>query len=83
MFHFDISHQDYDTAMRLLRETYRDLSNIDIEIEFGTDHSQSKILRDFVGSVFDAHGVFAPWKGRFVLITDELVNNAIEHGSAA
>lgn len=83
MFHFDISHQDYDTAMRLLRETYPDLSNIDIEIEFGTDHSQSKILRDFVGSVFDAHGVFAPWKGRFVLITDELVNNAIEHGSAA
>ena len=23
------------------------------------------------------------WRGRFVLITDELVNNAIEHGSAA
>ena len=82
MNHLDISHQDYDTATRLIREVTPDFSNVDIEIEFGTDHSQSKILRDFVGQIFDAHGITAPWKGRFILITDELVNNAIEHGSA-
>ena len=82
MNHLDISHQDYDTAMHFLQEVIPDFSNVDIEIEFGTDHSQSKILRDFVGQIFDAHGITAPWKGRFILITDELVNNAIEHGSA-
>ncbi len=82
MNHLDISHQDYDTATHRLHEVTPDFSNVDIEIEFGTDHSQSKILRDFVGQIFDAHGITAPWKGRFILITDELVNNAIEHGSA-
>jgi two-component sensor histidine kinase len=31
--------------------------------------------------VFDKYNVDKIWRGRFVLITDELVNNAIEHGS--
>jgi two-component sensor histidine kinase len=31
--------------------------------------------------IFDAHGITHPWRGRFILITDELINNAIEHGS--
>ena len=78
----NISDKDYATAMSLLESSYPNLSAVDIEIEFGTDHSQSKVLRDFVGRIFDAHGIFAPWRGRFILITDELVNNAIEHGSA-
>jgi len=51
-------------------------------IRFEADHANSKIIRDFVGVIFDAHGIYRPWRGRFILITDELVNNAIEHGSA-
>jgi anti-sigma regulatory factor (Ser/Thr protein kinase) len=51
------------------------------EISFDADHSRSKIIRDFVGNLFDIHHIEQPWKGRFVLITDELINNAIEHGS--
>lgn len=81
--HVNIATNTYEDALILLERSCPDLQSVDIEIEFGTDHSQSKILRDFVGRIFDAHGIFAPWKGRFILITDELVNNAIEHGSAA
>ena len=51
-------------------------------IRFEADHTNSKIIRDFVGAIFDAHKIYRPWRGRFILITDELVNNAIEHGSA-
>lgn len=50
-------------------------------INFEADYSNSKIIRDFVGSIFDAYELNHPWKGRFILITDELINNAIEHGS--
>lgn len=78
----NIAGKEYAIAMNLLEKMHPNLSTVDIEIEFGTDHSQSKVLRDFVWRIFDAHGVFAPWRGRFILITDELVNNAIEHGSA-
>lgn len=83
MVHLNISHQDYDTATQLLLEANPDLSKIDVEIDFGTDHSQSKIIRDFVWMIFDAHAIGSPWRGRFILIADELINNAIEHGSAA
>jgi hypothetical protein len=83
MVSFDISHQEYEEALASLHRLCPDLKKVDITIEFGADHKHSKVLRDFVGSIFDAHGIFAPWRGRFILITDELVNNAIEHGSAA
>lgn len=55
--------------------------NVDCHIEFGADHSQSKIIRDFVGKIFESNNIFSPWRGRLILITDELINNAIEHGS--
>ena len=83
MVHLNISHQEYNTGIQLLLGANPDLSKIDVEIDFGTDHSQSKIVRDFVGMIFDAHGIGSPWRGRFILITDELINNAIEHGSAS
>lgn len=81
MIHADISHQDYANALKDLRKTSEDLSQLWIMIDFAADHAQSKIIRDFVWSIFDDHAVLAPWKGRFILITDELINNAIEHGS--
>jgi anti-sigma regulatory factor (Ser/Thr protein kinase) len=67
--------------MEQLATTITDTNNISCEISFDADHSRSKIIRDFVGSLFDIHQIEQPWKGRFVLITDELINNAIEHGS--
>jgi anti-sigma regulatory factor (Ser/Thr protein kinase) len=67
--------------MEQLATMFTDPDHISCEISFDADHSRSKIIRDFVGNLFDIHHIEQPWKGRFVLITDELINNAIEHGS--
>ena len=81
MFSCDISHLEYDVALAQLSGALVDPNHISCQIEFEADHSQSKIIRDFVGMVFDIHHIDSLWKGRFILITDELINNAIEHGS--
>ena len=83
MVTIDISEIDTDVALMQLKSYADTHPTIECQIDFGTDHSQSKIIGDFIGYIFDIHHVDALWKGRFVLITDELVNNAIEHGSAA
>lgn len=81
MRHFDISHSSYEEAMHNLKIVFENKESIACHVDFWADHSQSKIIRDFVGMIFDAHGITHPWRGRFILITDELINNAIEHGS--
>lgn len=81
MKHVSIEHLEYDTALVLLEKSCPDLSWVEISIDFGADHSQSKILRDFIGRIFEKHKIVPPWRWRFILITDELINNAIEHGS--
>ncbi len=82
MFHIDISHLRYEAAMLALLPATIDPAHISCQIDFDADHSRSKIIRDFVGHIFDLHNIYQPWRGRFILITDELVNNAIEHGSS-
>ncbi len=69
--------------MKALETGVHDFMNVDCSIDFSADHSQSKIIRDFVGKIFESHNIFSPWRGRIILITDELINNAIEHGSQA
>ena len=70
MKEFFLVEQPYESA-------FSDLVNaIDTENDtIYTIHYRS----DF--AIFDAFEVPVPWRGRFVLITDELVNNSIEHGS--
>lgn len=81
MFSCDISHLSYEEAVKSLYDSITDPNNISCQIIFVAEHSRSKIIRDFVGHIFDIHYIYHPWRGRLVLITDELVNNAIEHGS--
>lgn len=83
MIHLNIAEKSYEESIELIRSSVTDIHDVACTIEFGADHSQSKIIRDFVGMIFDAHGIHVPWRWRFILITDELVNNAIEHGSSA
>ena len=82
MFYCDISHLEYADAMSKLSGAMIDADHISCHIDFDADHSRSKIIRDFIGNIFDIHAIEKPWKGRFILITDELINNAIEHGSS-
>ncbi len=82
MFIIDISHLTYEEAIQRLNPILSDPDNISCQIDFDADHGNSKIIRDFIGQIFDLHMIEHPWKGRFILITDELINNAIEHGSS-
>jgi len=83
MLHIDISHLDYPEAIEQIQSSYAKGKDTIIEysIDFRADHTQSKIIRDFVGLIFDSNGINYPWRGRFILIADELINNAIEHWS--
>jgi len=58
-----------------------DFGNFDLEIIFKTDYNQSKIIRDLILLLFRENKIEVPWKNRFTLISDELVNNSIEYGS--
>ncbi|MDD2693918.1 MAG: ATP-binding protein [Candidatus Gracilibacteria bacterium] len=82
MAELNIAHKDYNEAMKYILSNIEDITHVHCNIYFGVDYSQSKIIRDFVGKIFDAHHIHTRWRGRFILITDELINNAIEHGSA-
>ena len=51
------------------------------EFSFPVNYQYSKIIRDFVALIFDRYGLIPPWKSRFILIIDELINNSIAYGS--
>lgn len=83
MITIDISHLEGEEALWVLQSIADNNPIIECQIDFWADYSQSKVIRDFIGYIFDKYSVDKMWRGRFVLITDELVNNAIEHGSTA
>jgi len=64
-----------------LEELISDFANFDLLISFPAYFEQSKIIRDNINFLFEKNGIRIPWKSRFSLITDEMVNNSIEHGS--
>lgn len=82
MHHVNISHLEYNQAIKALQDATSDFWHVAISIDFGADYAQSKIIRDFVSQIFDYHKIKTPWWWRFTLITDELINNAIEHWSS-
>lgn len=56
-------------------------NSFDISFVFKSDFKNSKILRDYLFMIFDFLWLDLIWKNRFILIVDELNNNAIEYGS--
>lgn len=57
--------------------------DLEISFLFKSDFSNAKYLRDYILVILDILGIDAIWKNRFVLIVDELNNNAIEYWSKA
>lgn len=82
MTEISLLNQEYSTAMTELEAMITTSENAVYTINFQSRYENSKIIRDFVGKLFDAFSIHHPWRGRFILITDELINNAIEHGSS-
>lgn len=81
MHQIDISNLDYSEFIAFVDENISDFGNFDLEIIFKADYNQSKLIRDFVLSLFERNSINVPWKSRFALVSDELVNNSIEYGS--
>lgn len=81
MKEFTLTNDAYEVAFPELKAQINTHEIVTYAINFQSEFSNSKIIRDFVGEIFDAFKIIHPWRGRFILITDELINNAIEHGS--
>jgi anti-sigma regulatory factor (Ser/Thr protein kinase) len=81
MITLDITQTDYQSVKNIIDQNIEDFWNFSCKIIFVTDFYESKIIRDLVGYFLEKNTIFSPWKARFILITDELINNSIEHGS--
>lgn len=81
MLQIDISHLGYNELVDFVDTNVSDVGNFDLELIFKADYNQSKIIRDLILLLFQRNNIEVPWKNRFVLISDELVNNSIEYGS--
>lgn len=81
MHSIDISTLDQSDLMAFFEKTITDYRNFELFITFLSDYKQSKIIRDAVLYLFEKNDINVPWKNRFALISDELVNNSIEYGS--
>lgn len=71
----DRSSQDLLTLF--LSDTQREY----FEFGFPSVYESSKTIRDFVALLFDHFGLMPPWRSRFILIIDELINNSVAYGS--
>jgi len=64
-----------------LKRLAKDLTNIDLDFVYKSDFKNAKELRDFVEAISDSIWMPEKWKKRFILVTDEMNNNAIEYWS--
>jgi anti-sigma regulatory factor (Ser/Thr protein kinase) len=77
----DISQKDFQDLLDFADTSIRDPKDFDLVIRFQSDYGQSKMIRDLILKLFERNNIDVPWKNRFALISDELVNNSIEYGS--
>jgi len=64
-----------------IKRLAEDLTNIHLDFEYASDFKNAKELRDFVDALTEIVWMPKMWRGRFILVTDEMNNNAIEYGS--
>lgn len=81
MLRIDISNLEETDLVNFFNESIQDFSDFQIVITFLSDYTQSKMIRDGMLYLFERNNINLPWKNRFALISDELVNNSIEYGS--
>lgn len=82
MLHIDISNIEYPVLAKFVNDNVADFRNFELVMVFKADYSQSKMIRDITLFLFEQNKIEVPWKNRFALVSDELVNNAIEYGSS-
>lgn len=77
----DISQLEYQDLLDFADSKIVDPRSFDLFLTFQADYGQSKMIRDLILHLFERNSIEVPWKNRFALISDELVNNSIEYGS--
>lgn len=71
-----------DTSLRSAYfHDFQYAENADLSVEYESRYENTKILREVIDEFCSLFALPAKWRTRFVLIYDELNNNAIEHGS--
>jgi len=81
MLSIDISNISFDNLLDFVTTKVVDYRNFEFVLVFKADYNQSKMIRDLTIYLFEKNNINVPWKNRFALVSDELVNNAIEYGS--
>ncbi len=81
MHSIDISDLGPDDLRSFCDEKIVDFSNFELSVRYKSDYGQTKMIRDIILYVFEKNSINIPWKNRFALISDELVNNSIAYGS--
>lgn len=81
MLSIDISQLEQNQLIDFFDQSIPNFTDFEMQIEFKSDYAQSKIIRDSILYLFEKNSISIPWKSRFALISDELVNNSIEYGS--
>lgn len=81
MLQIDISNIEDQELLEAVNSQIQDLSNFEILLIFKSDYSQSKLIRNLILNLFERNNINNPWKSRFWLVADELVNNSIEYWS--
>ncbi len=81
MLNIDISDLDYQKIIDFIDKNILDFNNFELNIFFKSDYNQSKIIRWIITHFFSKINVDSIWGNRFCLISDELINNAIEYWS--
>ncbi|MDD5213266.1 MAG: ATP-binding protein [Candidatus Gracilibacteria bacterium] len=71
--------EEIDKKDFLIKHIEKDM--LDLEFHYKSDFTNTKVLRDFIDTIFVIFNIKDLWKSRFVLISDELNNNAIEYGT--
>ncbi len=75
----DISTLEEKDLLKFLEKNILDFGNFKVEIDFLSDFSQSRLIRNAITFLFAKNHIQTPWTNRFALISDELVNNSIEY----
>ncbi|MBS9784414.1 ATP-binding protein [Candidatus Gracilibacteria bacterium] len=81
MYQISLTHTNQGEVLQNFRDFLQEKQEFTCEILFPADFAMSKTIRDMIGEIFDRYDISKQWRGRFILISDELVNNSIEHGS--
>lgn len=81
MLNIDISNLESQGLIDFVENNIVDIKNFELSILFKADYSQSRLIRNLILFLFEKNWIDVPWKNRFSLISDELVNNSIEYGS--